>query len=286
MPTLAAEREAARRRRALAAAPDTHALIAAVLNDTDTKQDLEAWLAQLFLLAPLPFSSVVVNASMLPPESLRFFYVDPNWLGALFDGAVSIGVGTPQQNGAVQMAIDELEQGALAQAGYGAGPACGFVLRSGVVAAYPRLVLTGYADAGGAQRIAPLRLDTLASNFIIGIYPQPLARLDIAEPPEGMQFGFERDDKPDDNNELIVNLRYLTGATPGKETGAKIKVAPYIGRAGDPTGTVVDIAGLQTALQNQLGGTVGPGDFAVQVVVAPETQQFPLHTPSAARAKR
>jgi hypothetical protein len=218
---------------------------------------------------------------MLPPESLRFFYVDPNWLAALFDGAVSIGGGTPQQNAAVHAAMDQLEQQALGQAKYGTGPACGFLLRSGVIAAYPRLVYTAYADAAGKQPVLPLRLDPLGPNVVIGIYPQPLLRLDIQEPPEGMQFGFE----PDKQDVLWLNLRYLTGATPGAEICgvAKIAAKPYLGRNGEGTGTVLDVIALQAALQQQLidqhqlpSGTLGPADFAVQTVVAPETQKFLL----------
>jgi hypothetical protein len=214
---------------------------------------------------------------------LRFFYVDPNWLAALFDGAASIGGGTPQQNAAVQAAMDQLEQQALAQAKYGAAPACGFLLRSGVIAAYPRLVYTGYADAAGTEPVQPLRLEPLGPNSVLGIYPQPLLRLDIQEPPEGMQFGFE----PDNANNLVLNLRYLTGATPGAEISGvpKMPVKQYLGRAGDSTGTVLDVVALQAALQQQLiaqrqlpSGTLGPADFAVQLVVAPETQKFLLQT--------
>src|SRR5580658_882247 len=105
MPSLVAERAAAARRRALAADPKVQELVAAAASDDPVVDDLTSWLASLFALTPLPFSTIVVNASMLPTEALRFFYVDPNWLAALFDGAVSIGGGTPQQNNAAQTAM-------------------------------------------------------------------------------------------------------------------------------------------------------------------------------------
>jgi hypothetical protein len=290
MPSLAAERTAAARRRALAADPQVQELIAAAVSDDAVTDELTSWLASLFALTPLPFSTVVVNASMLPTEALRFFYVDPNWLAALFDGAVSIGGGTPQQNTAAQSAMDQLEQQALAQAKYGTGPACGFLLRSGVIAAYPRLVYTAYADAGGTQKVPPLRLETLAPNFVIGIYPQPILQLDIQEPPEGMQFGFEPD-----KGDLFLNLRYLIGNTPGKEIASvkPFSVKQYLGRGGESTGTVLDVLALQTDLQQRLNGQqqlpsgqLGSAGFAVQMVVAPETQTFNLQTPQQADAKR
>jgi hypothetical protein len=296
MPSLAAEQTAAARRSALAADPQVQALIAAAVSDDAVTDELTTWLANLFALTPLPFSTVVVNASMLPTEALRFFYVDPNWLAALFDGAVSIGGGTPQQNTAAQTAMDQLEQQALAQAKYGTGPACGFLLRSGVIAAYPRLVYTAYSDAGGTQTVQPLRLETLGPNFVIGIYPQPILQLDIQEPPEGMQFGFE----PDKDGVLFLNLRYLNstkpGTTPGKEIAGvdPIAVKQYLGRDHESTGTVLDVAALQAALQQQLNGQqqlppsgqLGSAGFAVQMVVAPETQTFNLQTSQQADAKR
>lgn len=291
MPSLAAERAAAARRRALAADPQVQELIAAAVSDDAVTAELASWLASLFALTPLPFPTVVVNASMLPTEALRFFYVDPNWLAALFDGAVSIGGGTPQQNTATQTAMDQLEQQALGQAGYGTAQACGFVLRSGVVAAYPRLVYTAYADVAGTQVVQPLRLETLGPNFVIGIYPQPILQLDIQEPPEGMQFGFE----PDKNGVLFLNLRYLIGNTPGKEIASvtPMAVKQYLGRDGESTGTVLDVLALQADLQQQLNSqkqlpndALGPAGFAVQIVVAPETQIFNLQTSQQADTKR
>ena len=291
MPSLAAERATAARRRALAADPQVQELIAAAVSDDPVTDELANWLASLFALTPLPFSTVVVNAGMLPTEALRFFYVDPNWLAALFDGAVSIGGGTPQQNTAAQKAMDQLEQQALGQAGYGTAPACGFVLRSGVIGAYPRLVYTAYADVAGKQVVQPLRLETLGPEFVIGIYPQPILQLDIQEPPEGMQFGFE----PDNNGVLFVNPRYLIGNTPGKEIASvtPIAVKQYLGRDGESTGTVLDVLALQTDLQQQLNSqkqlpndALGPAGFAVQIVVAPETQIFNLQTSQQADAKR
>ncbi len=50
------------------------------------------WLARLALLYPVPFHYLVVDDSLLPPESFRFFHLDSNWLEALLEGSLSIGV--------------------------------------------------------------------------------------------------------------------------------------------------------------------------------------------------
>lgn len=278
-----AERQAAVRRRALTEDPAQRAVAAARLVEA-VPDAVVSWLTGLVKLEPLPFSSIVVNATMLPPESLRFFYLDSNWLAALFDGALAIGASTPQQLPVWQAAMLQIEQQALGDAGYGDGPACGFLLRSGVIAAYPRLVVTGYADTAGTQAVTPVRLEVLGKDVMIGIFPSPLQRLDITEPPEGVRFGFERDD----SGALVINLRNIAGSDPGAETGAApLSAAPYLGRDGESTGTVLDVVALQAALQKQLaeqvssGGTLGPADLAVQLVAAPETQRFILQLASA-----
>jgi hypothetical protein len=276
-----AERQAAARRRALMQDPARRALAAAQLVDA-VPDAVMNWLTGLVTLEPLPFSSIVGNAAMLPPESLRFFYLDPNWLAALFDGALAIGASTPLQLPVWQAAMHQIEQQVLTKAGYGDGPACGFLLRSGVIAAYPRLVVTGYADTDGNQPVTPVRLEVLGKGVMIGIFPSPLARLDITEPPEGVQFGFELDD----SEALVINLRNIAGTDPGAETGATLAAAAYLGRDGESTRTVLDVVALQAALQQALAaqlsdGALGPADFAVQLVAAPETQRFILQLASA-----
>ena len=50
------------------------------------------WLAQTALLYNVPFNNLVPNVEMLQQETVRFFYIDQNWIDALIDGALSIGI--------------------------------------------------------------------------------------------------------------------------------------------------------------------------------------------------
>src|SRR5262245_19805440 len=52
---------------------------------------LSRWLGRLRLLKGVPFNYLIPDEGMLPPESIRFFYLDMNWVDALLDGAFSIG---------------------------------------------------------------------------------------------------------------------------------------------------------------------------------------------------
>lgn len=47
------------------------------------------WITSKLYLDGIPAQYLVVDPSHLPMERLRFFYIDPNWLDCLIDGALS-----------------------------------------------------------------------------------------------------------------------------------------------------------------------------------------------------
>ena len=53
--------------------------------------DIGEWLGRLLLLYGVPFNYLVPQEAMLPPESIRFFYLDPGWMKCLLEGACSVG---------------------------------------------------------------------------------------------------------------------------------------------------------------------------------------------------
>ena len=50
--------------------------------------ELRRFLARLRLLHGVPFCYLVPDAELLPPESIRFFYLDRAWTDALVQGAL------------------------------------------------------------------------------------------------------------------------------------------------------------------------------------------------------
>jgi len=61
------------------------------MGDRIVPLDLRQWLARLRLLDSVPFAYLTPDSLLLPPESIRFFYVDRNWTDALIQGALSVG---------------------------------------------------------------------------------------------------------------------------------------------------------------------------------------------------
>ena len=76
-------------------------------------EDATGWLARLFLLYGVPYEYLVPDEAMLPPQSIRFFVVDPVWLRYLIQGAVSIGT---DGFGTVDHLIDKALGKAVSQA--------------------------------------------------------------------------------------------------------------------------------------------------------------------------
>src|SRR5512147_2237184 len=59
--------------------------------DGNVPAELRTWLTRLRLLDGVPFAYLVADTQLLPPESIRFFYVDRRWTDALVQGALSVG---------------------------------------------------------------------------------------------------------------------------------------------------------------------------------------------------
>jgi hypothetical protein len=252
-------------RRALAADPAARALLGAgIPQPPDSVLD---FVTGLTVLDSVPFANLIANSAMLPLESLRFFYLDLNWVDALVDGAASIGGSDSLDSSLQEVLLGTLRSAARMKAGITSPTPTGCLLRSALVSDYPRLVMTAYADAAGTQQLAPLRLELLGPNTFIALFDGAMARLDIQEPPEGMQFGVERDA----SNKRVINLRSLTKATIGQPTG-EIPADPFINSGN----RVLDVTALQNALQAALpaGMSFGPASFAVQIVRGAETQRY------------
>lgn len=90
--------------------------------------DLDAvarWLGRLCLLEGVPFPHLVPDPAVLPPESLRFFYLDRNWIEAAVDGAISVGANTGRDRMVTDALYADVRDAALRAAVAGrAAPLC------------------------------------------------------------------------------------------------------------------------------------------------------------------
>jgi len=217
----------ARPQRRFAARPAAHPrlavnspeAVAAVSTDLNEIIDsVTAWLAQLSLLYPVPFSHLAPDPRMLPVESIRFFYLDPGWTDALVAGALSIAMHSSadvvqqvammpalrtsinshrarsfhrtRPDAAVNhtSSLGNVVAGAAANANSNGISITGVLIRSAVVAGWPKMLVT--ATVGGAP-LNTVRDSSLSSTIRLCLFDGIPDTITLAEPYQGVLFGVE-----------------------------------------------------------------------------------------------
>lgn len=257
------------------------------------------WLGRLTLLEGIPFTYLVPKADMLPPESIRFFYVDRNWLDSLIDGAFSVGQYSSRDAMVFSNASPTVKATAARYAAWirshqptgtpppetdPGGIMTGFLLRSSVVSNFPGMQVKAFFDMERTDPVSLFRLEVLSKDVMIGIWGGLPAVVDFDEPPEVLRFGAIAVSDPPGYQIALRSLITATISgfpfTPGGEIEDPEPVlVPVPFRAANAQ--VVDVTALQAALQQALvanGGMQGtaltPQGFAIQLVQAAESQTF------------
>lgn len=278
------DRRPARPARTQAARPTARPDLAARYRDAGVQERIDEagkdeldticdWLKGLYLLVGMPFNNLVPDERLLPRESIRFFYVDRNWLEAMLDGALSIGIQSSRDNELQQVLRDLVRNPPGGEASASCQtvvcPRAGLLLRSAVVSGWPGLEVRAYGGSDGQKplelEVAILRMDRLSSDVLLCLFEKVPAWIEFNEPKQGLHFGVEVQD-----GEQKISLRQAS-APVGKPTGDKVNVSCDEHRR-------LDIQALVTEVQDRvLVGeecTFGPAAFALQMVKAPEKIVF------------
>jgi hypothetical protein len=180
-------------------------------DDRVVPMDLRQWLARLRLLHGVPFAYLVSDSMLLPPESVRFFYLDRNWTDAVVQGALSVGTlnsadraQLEQLHRIIRKEVDEEERkirrrrGDPVQQGE-AGVVTGFLLRSRAVSGWPGLHVRAYrrevvgdeeiVDEDHPDRLKVLRMERLAPAVLLVLFDGIPRLVHVEEPRQGVQFG-------------------------------------------------------------------------------------------------
>ncbi|WP_143709038.1 hypothetical protein [[Flexibacter] sp. ATCC 35208] len=238
-------------RKSLAATYASVASIQASLTDPDLPDDLASWLSRLALLNGVPFNYLVPDERMLPQESIRFFYLDQNWVTTLCDGAFSIGRNLTADTSNAMLNLDAAVLPQSLQKtnefttkvrskklGTDPPPAptiiTGFLLRSSLVLDYPSLGVNAYPKGGTPDDQDPdmldiLRLEQLGpkSDTMICLISGNAWRIDIHEAPQALHYGI---DCFNDNCQVktvpvlaVKNLHTFTITTTTNPNGTKVQ---------------------------------------------------------------
>jgi hypothetical protein len=252
------------------------------------------FLGGLRLLKGIPFSYLVPDAGMLPPETLRMFTLDPGWIEALIDGAFSIGRTSEDQRATDQAAMAAVRPLSAASArrrrrndrphlaALKADPpdpamqvVTGFLLRSQAVRGWPKLQVDGYSSDNLANPpdVPKLRMEHLSKDVLLCLFDGVVKMIAIHEPPEQLHSGVEFDT----HGAARTTLRAVAAVgpyEPGEEfpndpgTGAGFATIPL--RADNRTIAANDGAtSIQTQLNTQFQQGVDPitaNEFALEMV--------------------
>jgi hypothetical protein len=253
---------------------------------------LDAFLAHLRLLVGVPFHYLVPDSRLLPPESIRFFYLDRSWTDRLVDGALAVGkIGTRElahtqrHASAVHRSIDDSEslvrdlqrrrvtnfadvKESAARERLEAATVTGFLLRSALVSGWPHLEVRAFQST---TQLTILRLERLAPSVMIALFRGVPDKVEIEQPHHGVQFGI--DGSP---GSYRVFLRGATGHQIRTGTHAETQAVPV--RVGGRN--VVHVAELRKRLHARRAAfptaveQTGPGAFAISVLNPPYRQPF------------
>lgn len=263
-------------------------------DDSAMPAELRNWLVRLRLLEGVPFANLVADSELLPPESIRWFYIDRRWTDALVQGALSVGTVNSDDRTqltanypAIRDELDTEERNLRRARGTnrwkgGAGPISGFLLRSQAVSGWPALHVRAFnvdpAEGDDARyqeddprRMRLLRLERLAPAVLLCLFDGIPSVVHIEEPRQGVQFGF---DATLDGGRVEATLRPRDRTTFEYLGGAPIEV-PF--RNGGGAG-VIDIQQLERRLATRpetgAADALDSGEYALQLVRFPYRQVF------------
>jgi hypothetical protein len=197
--------------------------------------ELAKWFRDLSLLHGVPFNYLVPDERMLPPESIRFFWLDPAWVDCLLDGAFSIGRVT-----SAAQAQDQAHE--VSPASNPHARLSGFLLRSDVVSGWPGLLVDAYDSGTNGKKIDRLRMDRLSDNVLLCLFAGEAQVVEIHQQPEALHFGL--DETMTAPSSYFKKLRDSQGVE-GQLTVAAIPWRQAEKRA-------IDISSLAQAIENNL----------------------------------
>ncbi len=251
------------------------------------------WLGRTLLLYGIPFHYIVPDPRMLPPESIRFFYVDPGWLKCLLEGACSVGRTSSRDQDLDREIRDRfLRRAPLEAAGVRNAetraqvkanggklnwPLTGFLLRSRAVAGWQGLEMTASGVDGSGNvldPLQPLRIDRLGPDVMLCVFNGKVTRLVVKEPPEGLHFGAAPDARGGFSKGILRKVSEPVGKPGTEPVGKPVTLDPPMGLP-MREGRVVKVAELAGRMKDALGaGTFTSAELGLQMVESPAEVVF------------
>lgn len=191
------------------------------------------WLTNLRLLRDIPLSYLVPDAALLPPESIRFFHVDPTWTDRVIDGVfAAANTGTLDlvfcyrmlqgSRDGIDSTLTALAKTQVAATNWDASaqPMTGMLIRSELVRRWPDMIIRAYddddvpdpLDAPLPPTVAVLRAEPISKDVYIALFAGEPKMIQIREPNVGTRYGVESTN-PNGGPPYKVDARPVNGDT-------------------------------------------------------------------------
>lgn len=144
--------------------------------------------------------------------TLNIFYVDPLWVYALLEGAVSL---LSKHHTQTRYNIINIIQKVYYFKGE--SKAMGFILHSPLVSGWRGIEIKGYKDGGTTPLDLPIRFERILPDVFLGIFPDTFSSIEVIQPYEGLHFGVKQevqqgfsktikdeDGNTDQNNKVMI----------------------------------------------------------------------------------
>lgn len=157
-----------------------------------------SWVLDRMYLSGVPAHYLIPDPSHLPPESLRFFHIDANWVEALIDGALSVANHVDRDDDKIRArikdAINDYLKTPLASLPYCPQvPSHGFLLRSELCTKYPDLIVEAPVHGTTHQGAPILRQENIDESVMLALFDRvpgsdTFDSLTLRQPPHQQSF--------------------------------------------------------------------------------------------------
>lgn len=174
-----------------------------------------AFILDRLFLSGIPAHYLITDPNHLPDESIRFFYVDENWIDALIDGTLSLANHLQNDDDDIRRAIKDNINAYLQTPLEPTGhlpqiPRFGFFLRSSIVNSYPDLKVTSPLPAGDKRTPTPF-LQRVADDVLLCMFDRmpndvDFTSITLQQPPHQLSFAIGSELTP---TELQISPRHV-----------------------------------------------------------------------------
>lgn len=186
------------------------------LNEVAIPTRLNDKLLAIRMLKAIPLSYMIPDAALLPPESIRFFYVDQTWIDRITDGLLyaantgSVDVSfscslnqlirqslDTQMATAADDAVTLATNYATTSAGWNPStqPMTGMLMRSDMVRRWPTMSVQAFKTTSSASSpIGVLRAEAISTGVLIALFAGVPGLVQVGEPYVGTRFGVDAKD--------------------------------------------------------------------------------------------